>query len=99
MRQPLRTGMMLLVFLGLTGVPARADVINTLFCGGTTSVSSGSGFSPIAIHPTGDVAAPGGTQPSDPAEPTAIPEPSMVILGGLGGLLLVGYRRLRGFCS
>lgn len=89
MRQPFLAGLMLSVFLGATALPARADVINTLF-GATTPT--------IAAAP--ETVPPAGAQPDpDIDTPTAIPEPSMVILGGLGGLLLVGYRRLRAFYS
>jgi len=44
-------------------------------------------------NPTAFVAALSGT-----VSPAAVPEPSIVILGGLGGILVVGYRRVRKYC-
>jgi hypothetical protein len=46
------------------------------------------------LNPTAFIASLSGTVTAG----TAIPEPSMVILGGLGGILVVGYRRIREFC-
>jgi hypothetical protein len=93
MRKPFLASLMLSAFLGIGHFSARADVIDTLH-------GTGNGVVVDISDTDGATAAPAAFLPdlSGTVRPTPVPEPSMVVLGGLGGLLVVGYRRIRSFC-